>query len=65
MSDRLGVRPDEVAFQSSNAWDIHGASVFGFKAVWVNRGGATSERLPGGPVAELSDLTGLPALLGI
>lgn len=63
--DRLGVRPEEIAFQSSNAWDVHGAATFGLQAVWVNRGGATPERLPGEPAAELRDLSGLPGLLGL
>ncbi|HET6522471.1 MAG TPA: haloacid dehalogenase type II, partial [Geminicoccaceae bacterium] len=63
--DRLGVRPDEIAFQSSNAWDVHGAAAFGFRCVWVNRGGARPERLPGAALAELRDLGGLPDLLGV
>lgn len=63
--DRFDVRPDEVVFLSSNAWDVHGSSVFGFNAIWVNRRRAPAERLPGGPAAVLSDLTGLPGLLGL
>jgi 2-haloacid dehalogenase len=64
--DRLGVaRPDEIAFQSSNAWDVHGAAAFGFRCAWVNRGGAKPERLPGAAAVELRDLTGLPGALGL
>ncbi len=63
--DRLGVKADSIAFQSSNAWDVHGASVFGFRPVWINRFGAPVERLPGGAEHEMADLTGLPDLLGI
>ena len=63
--DRFGVRPDEIAFLSSNGWDVHGASVFGLQAIWVNRRDAPPERLPGGPTAVLKDLTGLPGLLGL
>lgn len=63
--DRLGLRPHEIAFQSSNAWDVHGAATFGLHAVWVNRRGAPPERLPGSPAAELTDLSGLPDLLGL
>jgi 2-haloacid dehalogenase len=62
--DHLGVEPGAIAFQSSNAWDVHGASTFGLRAVWINRAGAPRERLPGGAAAELPDLAGLPALLG-
>ncbi len=63
--DRLGVKADAIAFQSSNAWDVHGAAVFGFRPVWINRFGAPEERLPSGPEHVMTDLTGLPDLLGI
>jgi 2-haloacid dehalogenase len=63
--DRLGVPADAIAFQSSNAWDVHGAACFGLRPVWINRQGAPRERLPGVPEHELSDLRGLPALLGL
>jgi 2-haloacid dehalogenase len=62
--DRLGVRADETSFQSSNAWDVHGAACFGLRPVWINRLGAPDERLPGAPEHELRDLSGLPGLLG-
>jgi 2-haloacid dehalogenase len=41
--DRLQVSPGEVSFQSSNRWDVAGASAFGFHAVWVNRAGLPDE----------------------
>jgi 2-haloacid dehalogenase len=63
--DRLGMRADEVAFMSSNAWDVHGAACFGLRPVWINRLGAPRERLPEGPEHELSDLSGLPGLIGV
>jgi 2-haloacid dehalogenase len=63
--DRLGARPDQIAFQSSNAWDVSGAAAFGLRAVWINRLGMPPERLPGAPEHELRDLSGLPALLGL
>lgn len=37
--------PEEVTFFSSNAWDIAGASSFGFKTVWVNRSNTVFENL--------------------
>ena len=40
---RYAVAPDQVSFQSSNRWDIAGAGRFGFRTVWVNRGGAPDE----------------------
>jgi 2-haloacid dehalogenase len=63
--DRLGVRADQIAFQSSNAWDVSGAAAFGLRAVWINRLGLPPERLPGAAEHELPDLSGLPALLGL
>ncbi len=63
--DHLGVAAGEIAFQSSNAWDINGAACFGLRPVWVNRFSAPPERLPGAAEHELADLAGLPALLGV
>lgn len=61
----LGLPASAIAFMSSNGWDVHGAAVFGFRTVWVNRGGSPAERLPGAPVASLRDLAPLPGLLGL
>jgi 2-haloacid dehalogenase len=63
--DRLGGRSDQIAFQSSNAWDVSGAATFGLRAVWINRLGMPPERLPGVAEHELRDLSGLPDLLGL
>jgi 2-haloacid dehalogenase len=63
--ERLGVRPDQIAFQSSNAWDVSGAAAFGLRTVWINRQGLPPERLPGAAEHELRDLSGLPGLLGL
>jgi 2-haloacid dehalogenase len=35
----LGVMKDEVLFVSSNSFDVAGAKHFGFKVVWIRRGG--------------------------
>jgi 2-haloacid dehalogenase len=61
--DRLGVPPGAIAFQSSNAWDIHAASAFGLRTVWCNRSGQRRERLPGAPDREIATLAELPELL--
>ena len=63
--DRLGIKSDRIGFISSNGWDVAGASAFGFKAIWVNRASARTERLPAKPVAQITRLDELPALLGI
>ena len=30
-------KPKNICFMSSNTWDVSGAGLFGYKAVWVNR----------------------------
>lgn len=45
----LGVKKDEVIFVSSNGFDVVGAKRFGFKVVWIRRGGG-----PGVPVDPVS-----------
>ncbi len=63
--DRLGVAAENVAFESSNAFDAAGAAAFGFRVAWVNRFGQRPERLPGAADAEITTLAELPALLGL
>jgi len=63
-TSRLGVAASEVAFMSSNGWDVHGAASFGFRCVWINRAGAPRERLPEAPVRVLNSLETLPELVG-
>ncbi len=60
---QLGVRAEQVSFQSSNAWDAFAASAFGLRVVWCNRYGQRRERLPGAPDYEVRSLAELPALL--
>jgi 2-haloacid dehalogenase len=61
--DGINVRPEEIVFQSSNAWDASGAAAFGFKVAWVNRFDQREERLPGRPDVEIKNLMELPDLL--
>lgn len=35
--------PGAVSFQSSNRWDIAGATKFGFRTVWINRSNQPEE----------------------
>lgn len=58
-------QPGEIAFVSSNRWDVAGAAAFGFVPVWVNRTGMPNEYPGADPVATLPDLSGLaPTLAG-
>ena len=43
--DALGLPPREILFVSSNGWDAIGATWFGYRTLWVNRGDAPLERL--------------------
>jgi 2-haloacid dehalogenase len=61
--DGLNVTPDEIVFQSSNAWDVSGAATFGFRVSWINRFGQRAERLPGQPDVEIKTLLELADLL--
>ena len=63
--DRLGLPPDRICFQSSNAWDAYAASAFGMRVVWCNRYGQGPERMPGRPDAEIRSLSELAQLLTI
>jgi 2-haloacid dehalogenase len=62
---RTGIGADKVCFLSSNCWDAHGAAQFGFKVLWVNRGGVPEDNLPGKIVAQIKDLSHLPSELGV
>lgn len=61
--EALGVTRSLVGFVSSNGWDAAGAKSFGFRAYWVNRGGAPVERLGVRPDAVVKDLAGLEAAI--
>jgi len=63
-SARLGLPAAEIAFLSSNPWDVFGAHGFGFRAIWVNRKRQPDEYGLRGVVPEIADLSELPVLLG-
>jgi 2-haloacid dehalogenase len=42
-TDALALRPAEMAFVSSNRWDVMGAVSVGFQTHWVNRAGVPDE----------------------
>ncbi|WP_312796017.1 haloacid dehalogenase type II [Tianweitania sp.] len=51
--------PDAVSFQSSNRWDVAGATKFGFRTVWINRANMPDEYFDLKPTLILPDLNGL------
>ena len=62
--DLLALPASAISFQSSNAWDAHGASDFGMRVVWCNRYGQRRERLPGRPDFEIQDARGAAGAAG-
>ncbi|TIW15270.1 MAG: haloacid dehalogenase type II, partial [Mesorhizobium sp.] len=53
--------PGAVSFQSSNRWDIAGATKFGFRTVWINRTNQPDEYRDFPPGLILPSLDGLLA----
>ncbi|NRG19440.1 haloacid dehalogenase type II [Rhizobiales bacterium] len=56
------VFPEAISFQSSNRWDVAGATAFGFRTVWINRANNPDEYSDLAPAAVLQDLNGLLTL---
>ena len=61
--ERLAATPRQIAFVSSNRWDVAGAASFGLRTFWVNRSGQAEDGLPGDPAAVFGDLAALAASL--
>ncbi|MEM7289620.1 MAG: haloacid dehalogenase type II [Pseudomonadota bacterium] len=59
VTDEYGFEPQEIAFQSSNRWDIAGAVAFGFTCHWINRTGQPEEYDDLKAKRTLKDLNGL------
>jgi 2-haloacid dehalogenase len=59
VTNSLAVTAREVAFVSSNRWDVMGAVAFGFAAVWVNRSRLPDEYAELAPVRQVADLAAL------
>jgi len=62
VTDALKVAPSEVAFVSSNRWDVMGATAFGFRCIWVNRANVPDEYPEFAPVEVVRDLSTLATL---
>lgn len=62
ITTQFRVYPEAVSFQSSNRWDIAGATAFGFRTVWINRSGAPDEYPDLPAAAVLPSLEGLVGL---
>jgi 2-haloacid dehalogenase len=61
--DELGVPREEVAFVTSNFFDVAGAKAFGFRVYWINRTQMLPDELGLSPDVVLSQLAELPEAL--
>jgi 2-haloacid dehalogenase len=59
VTDAFRVAPADVAFVSSNRWDVMGATAFGFKCIWVNRANMPDEYPEFAPVRVIQSLSAL------
>ncbi|MGC4410263.1 haloacid dehalogenase type II [Rhizobium rosettiformans] len=59
VTSSLRISAPDIAFQSSNRWDIAGAKAFGMTCHWINRSGAPDEYMEFLPDKVLSSLSGL------
>jgi 2-haloacid dehalogenase len=62
VTDAFRLAPAEVAFVSSNRWDVMGATAFGFRCVWVNRVNAPEEYPEFAPLKVVRELSALATL---
>jgi 2-haloacid dehalogenase len=58
-TEALAVTPPDVAFVSSNRWDVMGAVSFGFGAFWINRAQIPDEYADFAPLRQISSLAAL------
>ena len=63
VESKMGVKKENVLFFSSNAWDMHAASNYGFKTIWVNRFQGKLEKLPGKPDQIINSLEQIEKIL--
>jgi 2-haloacid dehalogenase len=62
VTEAFGLAPADVAFVSSNRWDVMGATTFGFRCVWVNRADAPEEYPEFAPMKVVRELSALATL---
>jgi 2-haloacid dehalogenase len=62
VTEAFKLAPADVAFVSSNRWDVMGATAFGFRCVWVNRANAPEEYPEFAPVKVVRELSALATL---
>ena len=63
-ASETGSAKETIVFVSSNPWDVAGAVASGLRVIWVNRGDAPPEALPGKPAATIRSLSELVEVVG-
>ncbi len=59
-----GVPAGQLLLVAVHPWDIHGAAAAGLRTAWLNRDGSVYPEYYSQPDHELTDLRGLPAVIG-
>jgi 2-haloacid dehalogenase len=59
---RFALRPQEIAFVSSNRWDVMGAAAFGIRPLWVNRARIPDEYAEHPPLRTVPDLSAVASM---
>jgi 2-haloacid dehalogenase len=62
VTDRFGIKAEEVVFVSSNRWDVMGAAAFGFRPLWLNRADLPDEYTDFAPLRRIANLAALTDL---
>ena len=57
--EQYQIRSEEIAFLSSNTWDVSGGGNYGYNAIWVNRNNNIFDNLDYKPKNEVNNLTQL------
>ncbi len=57
--EKYQIRSEEIAFLSSNTWDVSGGGNYGYNAIWVNRNNNIFDNLDYKPKNEVNNLTQL------
>ncbi len=57
------IKKNEIAFLSSNTWDVSGGGNYGFNSVWVNRNNNIFDELDYKPIKEIKSLNLLNDIL--
>ena len=50
------IQKEEIAFLSSNTWDVSGGGNYGYSSIWVNRNNNIFDNLDFKPKIQITDL---------